>query len=164
MTTTEIIQQYSKLVHVLALARTNQPSDADDVYQEVFLRYIDKQPKFRDEQHAKAWFIRVTINITKDMYKSAAHSKRVDFEEAIAQDDMTDSEFISQLERNAVFIERIEQLNPRHREVLMLHFDCGYTLKEIARMTGDSVDCVKSLLARAKKQYKELVMKGEEKS
>ncbi|MBQ9902895.1 MAG: sigma-70 family RNA polymerase sigma factor [Clostridia bacterium] len=125
MTTTETIKQYSKLVHVLALARTNQPSDADDVYQEVFLRYIDKQPKFRDEQHAKAWFIRVTVNITKDMYKSAAHSKRADLDESAAQDEMTDSEFIDQIERKAVFSERIEQLNPRYREVLMLHLTAG---------------------------------------
>ena len=161
--TTEIIRKYSKLVHVMALSRTSQPSDADDVYQEVFLRYIDKQPNFRDEQHEKAWFIKVTINITRDMYKSAAHSKRADFDEAAAEDEMTDSEFIEQVEQRAVFSERIEQLPPRYRMVLLLHFDCGYTLREIAKMTGESEACVKSLLARAKKQYKELVMKGEEK-
>ena len=160
--TTEIIKKYSKLVHVLALSRTSQPSDADDVYQEVFLRYIDKRPKFHDEQHEKAWFIKVTINITKDMYKAAAHSKRADFDEASEEDEMTDSEFIGHIEQRAVFSERIEQLPPRYRMVLLLHFDCGYTLKEIAKMTGESEICVKSLLARAKKQYKELVMKGDD--
>ena len=161
--TTEIIKKYSKLVHVLALSRTNRPSDADDVYQEVFFRYIDKQPNFRDQQHEKAWFIRVTINITKDMYKAAAYSKRADEEEYMAKDDISDSDFIAEIERKAVFAERIDQLNPRYRAVLLLHFDCGYKIKEIAKMMGQSEDSVKSLLARAKKQYKELVMKGDDK-
>ena len=58
----EIIAQYSTLVMNLAWSRVSY-SDADDVYQEVFYRYIDKEPRFRDEQHAKAWFIRVTCNI-----------------------------------------------------------------------------------------------------
>ena len=38
-----------------------------------------------------------------------------------------------------------------------------YKIKEIAKMMGQSEDSVKSLLARAKKQYKELVMKGDDK-
>lgn len=160
--TTEIIKKYSKLVHVLALSRTNQPSDADDVYQEVFFRYIDKRPRFRDEQHEKAWFIRVTINITKDMYKAAAYSRRADEEERAANDEISDSDFVAEIEQKNLFEERIDQLNPKYRAVLLLHFDCGYKIREIAGMIGQSEDSVKSLLARAKKQYKEIVMKGDD--
>ena len=58
----EVIRKYSATVYRIAFARTGTKADADDIYQEVFLRYIRKQPEFREEEHAKAWFIRVAIN------------------------------------------------------------------------------------------------------
>ena len=55
MTNDEAVKKFSDLVFVLAKARTRQLSDAEDVYQEVFCRYIDKKPKFRDDDHAPTW-------------------------------------------------------------------------------------------------------------
>ena len=48
----EIIARYSTLVMNIARSRVSI-SDADDVYQEVFYRYIDKEPHFKDEKHEK---------------------------------------------------------------------------------------------------------------
>lgn len=60
--TEKVIKQYSDMVYRLAFARTGTKHDADDVFQEVFFRYVKKRPVFRDEEHRKAWLIRVTIN------------------------------------------------------------------------------------------------------
>lgn len=154
----EIIEKYSALVRILALARTRQQSDADDVYQEVFYRYIDKQPKFRSEEHAKAWFIRVTLNITKNMYKSFYQSKRSDVDEDVLEDLISDEDFINEVERRADFEESINRLNPRYKAVMMLHFDCGYTVKEIAKLLGESEIAAKNLLVHGKQQYKKIIM------
>lgn len=83
MTEQEIIDQYSTVVRVLALARTQRTCDADDVYQEVFYRYIDKKPTFRDEEHARAWFIRVTMNVTKNMQSRFDNARRSDVVEIV---------------------------------------------------------------------------------
>ncbi len=74
MTNTEVIQRYSELVMTVAAAKVSVASDAEDVYQELFCRYIDKQPKFRSEDHARAWFIKVTVNVVRNMY-AAMNSK-----------------------------------------------------------------------------------------
>lgn len=157
MTELEIIQKYSALVRVLAVARTEQQSDADDVYQEVFYRYIEKQPKFRSEEHAKAWFIRVTLNITKNMYKSFYLSKRSDVEEEVMEDLLSDEDFISEVERRADFESSLSKLNPRYKAVMMLHFDCGYTVKEIAKLLGEGEIAIKNVLAHGKQQYKKII-------
>ena len=157
MTELEIIQKYSALVRVLAVARTQQQSDADDVYQEVFYRYIEKQPKFRSDEHAKAWFIKVTLNITKNMYKSFYLAKCSDVEEEVLEDLLSDEDFITEVESRADFERNISQLNPRYKAVLMLHFDCGYTVKEIAKMLGESEIAIKNVLVHAKEQYKKMI-------
>lgn len=66
----KIINKYSKTVYKLAFAQTRNKNDADDIFQEVFLRYIRKQPTFENKEHEKAWFIRVTINCCKSLWKS----------------------------------------------------------------------------------------------
>lgn len=163
MTELEIIEHYSALVRVLALARTQRPSDADDVYQEVFYRYIDKQPKFRDEEHAKAWFIRVTVNVTRNMQARFDNARRSDVEEEVFEHLLSDDAFMDEVERRADFEENLSRLNPRYKAVLMLHFDCGYTAKEIAKLLGKSEIAVKNLLAHGKQQYKKIINERNEK-
>lgn len=144
MSDTEMIEKYSDLVNYIAIARTNQISDAEDVYQEVFLKYVDKKPKFKDETHAKAWFIRVTLNIVKNMYTSAEATRHIESEECDIDTLPSDRDFLREVEDEAVFAERLNQINPRSRIVMLLRFDCGYKIKEIAELAGESEEAVKA--------------------
>lgn len=60
--TDQLIRKYSDMVYRLAFARMGTKYDADEIFQEVFLRYLKKYPEFHDEEHEKAWFLRVTVN------------------------------------------------------------------------------------------------------
>ena len=53
-----IIDRYQTMVYGLALTRTGNRADADDVFQEVFLAYCQCGKTFRDEEHRKAWLLR----------------------------------------------------------------------------------------------------------
>ena len=46
----------------VALAQTGSPSDADDVFQDVFMRLLENDTAFENDEHLKAWLLRVTIN------------------------------------------------------------------------------------------------------
>lgn len=164
MTELEIIEKYSEMVRVLAIARTNQESDADDVYQDVFCSYITHHPKFRNEEHAKAWFIKVTLNITKNMYKSFDVSKRVNIDDGTLEVMISDKDFIAEVESNATFEDGIKKISPQYKAILLLYFDCGYTIKEIAKMLDMTESNVKALLARGKRQYRNIVMEGDDKN
>lgn len=67
----KIVADYSDLVYQLAYAQMRNKNDADDIYQEVFLRYIRKKPVLKNEEHEKAWFIRVTINCCRNLWSTA---------------------------------------------------------------------------------------------
>ena len=57
----EVIEKYSDMVYRLAYSRVKSKSDADDIFQEVFLRYINKKRVFENEEHRKAWFISLVL-------------------------------------------------------------------------------------------------------
>ena len=52
-------------------------------FKKFFIKYSQKMPKFENEEHEKAWFIRVTINLTKNLHNQAWNRKTVPLEETI---------------------------------------------------------------------------------
>ena len=65
------LNKYSNMVFRLAFARTKNNHDANDIMQEVFLRYMKNKKEFKDEEHKKAWLIKTTINCSKTLLTSA---------------------------------------------------------------------------------------------
>ena len=76
-----VIEQYSDMVYRIALTRTGTKENAEDIYQDVFLKYSEKNPKFESFDHEKAWLIRVTINMTKNFNNSSWNKKIVNLDE-----------------------------------------------------------------------------------
>lgn len=56
------VSRYGEMVYRLAFFHTGSRQDADDIYQEVFLRLVRRPNVFEDEEHLRAWLIRVTVN------------------------------------------------------------------------------------------------------
>ena len=73
----EIIDRYQSQVYGLALAKTGSRSDAEDVFQEVFLAYFQSGKIFHDEEHRKAWLLRTTINLCRRVTQSSWRKKTV---------------------------------------------------------------------------------------
>ena len=157
----EIIAQYSTLVLNIARSRVSY-SDADDVYQEVFYRYIDKEPRFKDEQHAKAWFIRVTCNIINSLYRKSEIKERADMPDEDMTDIISDRDFAAEAERKADFEARLAKLGAKEKAVLMLYFDCGYNIREIAAIYRVTENVIKRLLTKAKRDYRNIGEKEDE--
>ena len=161
LTELEIIEKYSETVRLLAISRTSQISDAEDVYQDVFCSYISHRPKFKDEEHAKAWFIKVTLNITKDMFKAFDKSMRADIGDDTLETVISDEDFINEIEQKTDFEQNIQKLSPENKTLLSLYFDCGYTIKEIAKFLDKKESNIKVSMMRAKRAYRRIVLDGE---
>ena len=151
----EIIARYSTLVMNIARSRVSI-SDADDVYQEVFYRYIDKEPHFKDEKHEKAWFIRVTCNIINSMYRKSELKQRFDMPDEDMCDIISDKDFAAEAEQKADFENRLARLGAKEKAVLMLYFDCGYNVREIASIYQVTENVIKRLLMKAKRDYRNI--------
>lgn len=158
MNDSQIVKKYIKLVYYLAHEQAQNPSDVDDIVQEVFLRYVDKQPAFPNDQAAKKWFSLVTKRIIINMYSTAACRKAADITPEEYENQPSDRDFIRETEDRALMHEQLEKISPQSRTILLLRFDCGYSIQEIADYIGENVAKTKVMLMRSKREYRKLVV------
>lgn len=132
-----------------------QSVEAQDAFQETFLKYSLRDDSFRDEDHRRAWLIRVTVNTCKDMLK-AAHRKNLVFEEGSSELLSSTIDFEGQPESSLRdVLEAMIGLSDPPRTPVYLALYEGYTAPEIADMLDASVNTVYSWIARGKQQLKE---------
>ena len=159
-----VIREYSDMVYRIAFARTGNKSDADDIYQEVFLRYIRRKPEFRSEEHAKAWFIKVSVNCArKFMSKSQRNAEAVgDWTEIMLQQE-TDSKAMEGVtveeqfladERKSELYRELQKLDSDTRLLLHLYYFEELKTREIARLLHKSESAVRVALSRARNKLR----------
>ncbi len=61
-------------------------ADAEDVAQEVFVRLLKYEPQFENKEHEKAWFVKATVNLCRDIMKSKWNSTTVSIEKIPEQE------------------------------------------------------------------------------
>lgn len=136
----QVMEHYGDMVYRLALAQTHSSHDADDVFQEVFLRYLRAAPVFREEEHRKAWLLRVTVNCCKKLHGSFWRRHTVALSEALPAQNPEEGELLGLL----------EGLPQKYRAVLHLYYYEGYATEEIAAILGRSPGTVRSQLSRGR--------------
>ena len=155
----EVLARYADMVYRLAFAQTRNQQDAEDVFQEVFLRLVRKQPAFECEEHRKAWLIRVTMNCCRTLWLSAWRRQTVlmDDEAWNAVPAAEKPEGDDRLE------EALSALPGRYRAVIHLFYEEEMTVGEIAEALGAKPGTVRSQLTRARKLLKRQLTNGEAK-
>ena len=139
-----IFRKYSETVFRIAFARTNNSNDAEDIMQDVFVRYIKAKPCFESEEHEKAWFIRVTINRTKSLLTSSWFRKTTELHDTLS---------VEMTEKSEVYY-AVMSLPKDMRTVIHLYYYEDYKINEISSLLNRSEAYVKSILMRARKKLK----------
>lgn len=146
----QLIHDYGNTVYRLAYAQTRSQHDADDIFQEVFLRVTQHRPVFDSEDHEKAWILRVTLNCLKSHWRAAWRRHDVPLDERIP--------FPAPEER--ALDDALRRISPKYRAAVHLFYYEGYSAEEIARMTGEKPSAIRTRLTRARAQLRDL-LKGE---
>jgi len=144
------INKYSDMVYRIALTRTGTVENAEDIFQEVFLKFSEKMPKFKNEEHIKAWLIRVTINLTKNFHNSSWNKKIVNLDEAL--------NFRTQEETNVFSV--VCELPQNYKTVIYLMYYEGYKVREIAELMNSTEGTIKTWAFRARELLKEKLEGG----
>ena len=147
------IDRYADMVYRLALSQMKNRTDADDLFQEVFVRLVSNVEKLESWEHVKAWLIRVTINCAKkhfDLY----WNKNVDYME-----DETLLKVEEAYEPPEEYPVRgaVAKLPPKYRLAVHLFYFEELSVAEIAEQTGQKEGTVKSQLHRAREMLKEML-------
>ena len=148
-----LYEAYADMIYRLALVRTRNRADAEDVLQDVFFRCLRRQPHFRDQEHQKAWLITAAINASKSLMGRADRRHGVGPEalEFLSTEDDTDSSVYS----------AVMQLPDKYRTAVHLFYYEGYSVEEIGRMTDTNPSTVKSHLHRAREALRKALKEDE---
>lgn len=139
---------YADMVRRICFMYLKNYEDVEDVFQEVFLKYILYEKTFESDAHEKAWLIRVAINACKDILRNPFRKKvcsieDIDLEPFYIQE--TEGELL-----NCIFC-----LPSKYRDVLYLFYYEGYSAVEIAEIMHKKVNTIYTWLDRARKALKE---------
>ncbi|MDE6414649.1 MAG: sigma-70 family RNA polymerase sigma factor [Anaeroplasmataceae bacterium] len=138
-------QMYSQELFTICFGYTKNSSDAEDILQDVFLKYLNHKVVFSDESQEKYWLIRVCINACKNHVKASYHT-RVTLSQEILEAYPDKS-----LKRETDVLARIvKHLPKKYKEVIILYYYNSLKTNEIAHILGISLSAVKKRLERAR--------------
>jgi len=132
----------------MALAKTNNYSDAEDLVQQTLLKCLERENTFQPGTNLVAWAVTVLKNLNIDNYRKKT--------EVLVEGETL--EFLGGSVEEGVsnkidILKCLEVLSVKQREVLLLNVNEGWTAKEIAEMLGSKINTVLSQMARARKRF-----------
>ena len=140
---------YGDTVYRLALCRMQRVADAEDVYQDVFLRLLGQNTADWEGERVKAWLIRATVNRCNDLHRFRLRRTVLPLEDI---PDTTAPE-----NEAAELWAAVASLPPKLRMVVHLHYAEDYTTEEIAAMLSVPPATVRTRLHRGRLRLKELL-------
>lgn len=155
ITTEGAVDRYADMVYRLALSQMKNGTDADDLFQEVFIRLVRHIDEMNSWEHVKAWLIKVTINCARkhfDLYWNKNVSSMYD-NEAFEEPDM-------EIEDEHPVRAAVSRLPEKYRLIVHLYYFEELSIKEISKITNQKETTVKTQMFRAREMLKQ-IMEGE---
>ena len=141
------VDLYGDTVRRICMIHLKNKADTEDIFQNVFLKYVLRTAPFDSPEHEKAWSIRVTANACKDLLRSFFRSRTVSLDVLIE----TPREMP---EDHSDILEAVLALPEKYKDPIYLHYYEGYTAEEIGRILGKNTNTVYTLLTRARQMLK----------
>ena len=153
----ECYQKHKDMIFKLAWAYCKDTYQAEDVFQEVFYKYLVSHPRFKTTEHEKAWFIRITINICKNFLKSKWNRDILHLEEwDRKQEGPEESGNAFDTLKNAIL-----DLPEKYRVPIHLYYYEEYSVREIAHLLHKSESTIQTQLQRGREKIKHTLERSE---
>ena len=146
----EVYSKYANHVFAAAFSVCRNQADADDAMQDTFIKYNESGQEFRDENHIKAWLLRVAINRAKDIRASFWRRNKVSWEEYMASLTFEEPE-------DSRLFDAVMRLPDKYRTVIHLFYYDEYSISEIAGILHSREGTIKSRLSRGRSLLKTLL-------
>jgi RNA polymerase sigma-70 factor (ECF subfamily) len=143
-----LIDRYQKNLFAAALNVCANAQDAEDVVQDTFLQYYSANKQFNDEEHIKAWLLRVAINKAKDVTRRSRRKNTVSLEDLNEDIPFEDPEV-------ETFFDEVMSLPEKYRVAIHLFYYEDMAVKDIANCLQISEGNVKMRLSRGRDLLKE---------
>lgn len=144
----EVFLRYGSMLYRIAVVMLQSTHDAEDVVQDTLIRYMERKKGFHDQNHEKAWLIRVTINLCKNRLLFARRHPQVELSQLTRSYENAEDRGL---------MECLLKLPRVHREVLLLYYVMGYSIREAAKILQVTEGAMKKRLERGRRRFKEIM-------
>jgi RNA polymerase sigma-70 factor (ECF subfamily) len=160
----ELVERFQPTVYAVALARLRNPTEAQELAQEVFLHGMKKLPQLRDVQCFAGWLRQITVRmainrLTRRGPLQKAESEVLDNAEAAGAGPL---ETLVKAEQAAELYRGLERLKPVDRATLVAFYLRGRSLKQMSREFETPVGTIKRRLHVARNRLKKQMERGAE--
>lgn len=152
----QVMEFYMPMVYRIAFARVGNREDAEDITQNVFLRYYKANCGFDSEEHRKAWLIRCAVNCSNSFAGSAWLRHRASDE---SMDNMSEEseDFTDKTDRISAVMQAVTRLPDKYRLVIHLFYFEDMSVADISKMIKIRENTVRSQLSRAREMLKPML-------
>ena len=148
----DIYERRADMLYRIALGILVSPQDAEDAVAEAFASFVSKPQSFRDQEHEKAWFIRITVNKCRDLQRRRTLRSHAPIEDAHYVCDENDA-----LSGLGSVMQDVLSLPEKYKTVILLHYFEEFSVDEIAQALAIGRSAVKMRLARARQMLKDIL-------
>lgn len=142
-----LVQQHTDRLYRLALSYCRNREDAEDVVQEVFIKYLKHRGTFQNEAQLRSWLLKVTANTCRDLLRSPWRHRRCSLEEI--------GEPAVLMEEESALLTAVLGLPTKYRGIVHLYYYEDYSVADIAEILEISESAVRMRLLRARQRLKD---------
>ena len=154
-----LVDEYSNSVYKFCRSLTYSKEDADDLFQETFLKVLGQPNKINSSDNPQSFLFSTALFIWKDWKRKYARRKRIapieELDETVCSTDTVEDIYMAQ-EENRIVRELVDTLPEKFKIPIILYYTSEFSVPEIAETLKLPIGTVKSRLFKARK----LVEKG----
>lgn len=155
----DCLHQYSKKLLHLSYLYVKDWHSAEDIVQDVFITYFEKETQFRGDSTLETYLTRMTINRSKDYLKSWRY-RTMTLTNFFPQTMKMKNSLIEEEERSEV-VGAVFRLPIKYRELIILHFYEHHSLIAISKLLNVPSSTVHNRFLKAKKLLREQINRQE---
>lgn len=142
----KIVRKYADLVYRVAYTILKNKSDAEDIFQDVFMKVCTENISFMSEEHEKAWLIKVTKNKCLDFLKKSCNKNKEELDENLVKEESNSNQYV---------VDEVMKLPEKYRVIIYLFYFEGYKISEMSQILEINESTIKSQLVKARELLKE---------
>ncbi|MDO4633988.1 MAG: sigma-70 family RNA polymerase sigma factor [Eubacteriales bacterium] len=143
-----IMDRYGNMILRLAYSYLHNMSDAEEILQETLIKFLQTAPSFAEDEHEKAWLLKVAGNLSKNRIKYNSVRNVDELNEELVAEEREDLSFLW---------EAVKELPDKFREVIHLFYYEGLSTKQISDVLDRKESTVRSDLKRGREQLKKVL-------
>jgi len=159
----QLFREHSQLLYRTAYSLLDNPADAEDVLQTIFLRLLRNGLPPGLQKNVKGYLYRATVNASLDTIRARKRREHTDVQRISSPPESVEADSVEENHRRLA--EALAELDPKAAEILVLKYVHGYRDADIAKTIGTSRGAIAMRLLRSRSRLKKLMrdLSGEKK-